>query len=146
MKVNRKYILISVIALFILGGIFLLPNTAWFQNIKQLIFINQVVKQTAEQDAFEIELHVQYDLLGYEMQLQGNGRVQSNTAHFNHIVALNGKGVSPMTLDLEQYIVKNDDTSIMYMSLNEGQWFKETAQPSSTMHNQFLHFNDLSSL
>ena len=52
----------------------------------------------------------------------------------NYLTKFNGKGVSPLTVELNQYIDNHDN--IQYMNLNRGQWFQEPFNCSLTILNQ----------
>ena len=49
----------------------------------------------------------------------------------NYLMKLNGKGVSPMTVELNQYI--DSVEQMKYMNMNDGQWFKEASNVSLTV-------------
>ena len=56
---------------------------------------------------------------------------------------MNGYGVSPMTVELEQYAQWSAQNKILYMNLNRGQWFKEIDPTSDKYYQYFVDFNNL---
>lgn len=145
---NKKLIirLIAIILLLTPVGYFI-TKTGWYENFRQARFLAAVVANTQELETYQVNLQSNYDILGYQMELTSEGGVsQQNsvtTSHLNYLIKMNGYGVSPMTVELEQYAHWTDDTKTLYMNLNRGQWFKET---NATMENYYQYFVDFNNL
>ena len=145
---NKKLIirLIAIILLLTPVGYFI-TKTGWYENFRQARFLAAVVANTQELETYQVNLQSNYDILGYQMELTSEGGVsQQNsvtTSHLNYLIKMNGYGVSPMTVELEQYAHWTDETKTLYMNLNRGQWFKET---NATMENYYQYFVDFNNL
>lgn len=144
-----KKMIIGIIAIILLLppiGYFI-TKTGWYENFRQTRFLATVVANTQELETYQVNLKSNYDILGYQMELTSEGGVsQQNamtTSHLNYLIKMNGYGVSPMTVELEQYAHWADDTKILYMNLNRGQWFKETNATIENYYQYFVDFNNL---
>ncbi len=139
MNMKRNY-LIALILIFItsIGCGYWISKTERYKNYRQLQFLETVVDQTLNESGYNIQLQSYYNLLGYEMNLEGNGAFSQNeegdVLFLNYLMKLNGKGVSPMTVQLNQYI--DSAEQMKYMNMNDGQWFKEASNVSLTVFNQ----------
>lgn len=144
-----KKMIIGIIAIILLLtplGYFI-TKTGWYENFRQARFLAAVVANTQELETYQVNLQSNYDILGYQMELTSEGGVsQQNaitTSHLNYLIKMNGYGVSPMTVELEQYAHWADDTKTLYMNLNRGQWFKETNATIENYYQYFVDFNNL---
>ncbi len=144
----RKKIIIGLIAVILLltpVG-YLITKTGWYQNFRQAQFLAAVVSNTQKLKSYQVNLESNYHILGYEMTLKSEGEVSQQdaiTSHLSYLIKMNGYGVSPMTVELEQYADWNHDTKTLYMNLNRGQWFKETDAPVENYYQYFVDFNNL---
>lgn len=144
----RKKIILGIIAfIFLLTPVgYLITKTGWYQNFRQAQFLAAVVSNTQKLDSYQVHLESNYSILGYQMELQSEGEVSqknATTSHLNYLIKMNGYGVSPMTVELEQYANWDHDTKTLYMNLNRGQWFKETNAPIENYYQYFVDFNHL---
>lgn len=144
-----KKLIIGIIAIILLLtpiGYFI-TKTGWYENFRQARFLATVVANTQELENYQVNLQSNYDILGYQMELTSEGGVsQQNaitTSHLNYLIKMNGYGVSPMTVELEQYAHWAEDTKTLYMNLNRGQWFKETNATIENYYQYFVDFNNL---
>lgn len=119
MKRNHLITTIVVLIIFVASG-YWITQTERYKNYRQMQFLDTVVYNTLHPNAYTIKLTSNYDILGYQMNLEGEG-TYSTTLYMNYLMKLSGTGVSPMTVELNQYI----DNNTQYMNLNRGQWFKE---------------------
>lgn len=143
-----KKIIVSLIVLVLLltpVGYFI-SKTGWYENYRQAQFLAAVVNNTKDLKSYKVNLDVSYDILGYQMELTSEGEVSqgnSTLSHLNYLIKMNGTGVSPMTVELEQYAQWSDEDKILYMNLNRGQWFKEVNPTSDNYYQYFVDFNNL---
>lgn len=137
MKRNHLIVFITVLIISIACG-YWITKTDRYNNYRELQFLESVVKNTLHQNGYAVELNGEYNILGYEMNLAGEGAFSQNSDDSNlymtYLMKLNGKGVSPMTVELTQYIDLN--LQLHYMNLNHGQWFKETLNTPLTIFKQ----------
>lgn len=137
MKRYRLIVLITVLIISIACG-YWITQTERYKHYRQLQFLETVVENTLHQNGYAVGLNSEYNILGYEMNLVGEGGFSQNSddsiLYMTYLVKLNGKGVSPMTVELNQYIDLN--SKMQYMNLNHGQWFKETLNTSLTIFKQ----------
>lgn len=137
MKRYRLIVLFTVLIISIACG-YWITQTDRYKNYRQLQFLETIVENTLHQNGYAVELNSEYNILGYEMNLAGEGALSQNSddsiLYMTYLMKLNGKGVSPMTVELTQYI----DLSLQlnYMNLNHGQWFKETLNIPLTIFKQ----------
>lgn len=137
MKRYRLIVLFTVLIISIACG-YWITQTDRYKNYRQLQFLETVVENTLHQNGYAVELNSEYNILGYEMNLAGEGVFSQNlddsNLYMTYLMKLNGKGVSPMTVELTQYIDLN--LQLNYMNLNHGQWFKETLNTPLTIFKQ----------
>ena len=82
MKRNHLIVLIIVLITSIGCG-YWISKTERYKNYRQLQFLETVVDQTLNESGYNIELQSYYNLLGYEMNLEGNGAFsQKETMQF----------------------------------------------------------------
>ena len=129
---------LSLILIISVGCGYWITKTERYKNYRQLQFLETVVDHTLDVSSYNIQLQSYYNLLGYEMNLEGNGTFSQHEEEavlsLNYLMKLNGKGVSPMTVELNQYVDLAEH--MKYMNLNHGQWFKESSDVSLTVFNQ----------
>lgn len=144
----KKKIIISVIVFILLLtpiGYFI-TKTGWYENYRQAQFLAAVVNNTKDLENYHVNLIVNYDILGYQMDLSSEGDVSqrsSTISHLDYLIKMNGYGVSPMTVQLEQYAQWAEDNKVLYMNLNRGQWFKEVNPSMDKYYQYFVDFNNL---
>ena len=134
MKRNHLIVFITVLIISIACGHWI-TKTDRYNNYRELQFLESVVKNTLHQNGYAVELNSEYNILGYEMSVVGDGgfsqKSDDSVLYMTYLMKLNGKGVSPMTAELTQYIDLN--SKINYMNINHGQWFKEISNGSLTI-------------
>ena len=135
MKRNYFIVLFIILITSISLG-YWITRTERYKNYRQLQYLESVVDTTLNEAGYEIDLESNYQILGYGMDIEGKGSYlkDNNTLYMNYLTKLNGKGVSPLTVELNQYI--DNQNNIQYMNLNRGQWFKEPFNSSLTILNQ----------
>ncbi|MGL4338545.1 MAG: hypothetical protein ACRCST_16790 [Turicibacter sp.] len=147
---NKKHsITMGIIIGIILIGTFIIPNTNLYKEYRQSQFLMSVVEKTQKVMGYQVELNVDYNILGYQMALHSEGDVtldEKQLSHLSYLVKMNGMGVSPMTVDLEQYATTEEEGTTLYMSLNGGQWFKEAKAKPSNYFDYFVDFNNINYL
>lgn len=113
-----------------------ITHTERYKHYRQLQYLESVVNNTLNEAGYDISLETNYQILGYTMDIEGQGNYskENNTVYMNYLTKLNGKGVSPLTVELNQYI--DHKNNIQYMNLNRGQWFQEPFNASLTIINQ----------
>ena len=130
MKRSHLIVIIVVLIISVASG-YWITQTERYKNYRQMQLLDTVVYNTLHPNGYTIKLTSNYDILGYQMNLEGEG-IYSTTLYMNYLMKLNGTGVSPMTVELNQYI----DNNIQYMNINQGQWFKEPFQDQLTILDQ----------
>lgn len=128
-----------VLFIFLITSITLgywITHTERYKHYRQLQYLESVVNNTLNEAGYDISLETNYQILGYTMDIEGKGNYskENNTVYMNYLTKLNGKGVSPLTVELNQYI--DHKNNIQYMNLNRGQWFQEPFNASLTVINQ----------
>lgn len=144
---NKKIIMGIIIFILLLTPVgYFMTKTGWYENYRQSKFLAAVINNTKNLETYHVNLDVNYDILGYQMELNSEGDVSqsdSTVSHLNYLIKMNGYGVSPMTVELEQYAQWSDQDKILYMNLNRGQWFKEVDPTSDKYYQYFVDFNNL---
>ena len=145
MKRNYFIVLFIILITSISLG-YWITRTERYKNYRQLQYLESVVDTTLNEAGYEIDLESNYQILGYEMDIEGKGSYlkDNNTLYMNYLTKLNGKGASPLTVELNQYI--DNQNNIQYMNLNRGQWFKEPFNSSLTILNQIPDIFKISKL
>lgn len=135
MKRNYFIVLFIILITSIILGYFI-THTERYKHYRQLQYLESVVNTTLNEAGYTIDLESNYQILGYRMDIEGKGSYSkdNNTLYMNYLTKFNGKGVSPLTVELNQYIDNQDN--IQYMNLNRGQWFQEPFNCSLTILNQ----------
>lgn len=135
MKRNYFIVLFIILITSIILGYFI-THTERYKHYRQLQYLESVVNTTINEAGYTIDLESNYQILGYRMDIEGKGSYSkdNNTLYMNYLTKFNGKGVSPLTVELNQYIDNQDN--IQYMNLNRGQWFQEPFNCSLTILNQ----------
>ena len=135
MKRNYFIVLFIILITSIILGYFI-THTERYKHYRQLQYLESVVNTTINEAGYTIDLESNYQILGYRMDIEGKGSYSkdNNTLYMNYLTKFNGKGVSPLTVELNQYIDNHDN--IQYMNLNRGQWFQEPFNCSLTILNQ----------
>lgn len=135
MKRNYFIVLFIILITSIILGYFI-THTERYKHYRQLQYLESVVNTTLNEAGYTIDLESNYQILGYRMDIEGKGSYSkdNNTLYMNYLTKFNGKGVSPLTVELNQYIDNHDN--IQYMNLNRGQWFQEPFNCSLTILNQ----------
>lgn len=143
----RKIIITLMVLILLLTPVgYFMTKTNWYENYRQAQFLAAVINNTKDLKKYHVNLDVNYDILGYQMELTSEGEVaqgDSTLSHLNYLIKMNGTGVSPMTVELEQYAQWSDEDKILYMNLNRGQWFKEVNPTSHNYYQYFVDFNNL---
>ena len=144
---NKKIIMGIIIFILLLTPVgYFITKTGWYENYRQAQFLAAVINNTKNLETYHVSLNVNYDILGYQMELSSEGDVSqsdSTVSHLNYLIRMNGYGVSPMTVELEQYAQWSAQNKILYMNLNRGQWFKEIDPTSDKYYQYFVDFNNL---
>ena len=135
MKRNYFIVLFIILITSIILGYFI-THTERYKHYRQLQYLESVVNTTLNEAGYTIDLESNYQILGYRMDIEAKGSYSkdNNTLYMNYLTKFNGKGVSPLTVELNQYIDNHDN--IQYMNLNRGQWFQEPFNCSLTILNQ----------
>ena len=135
MKRNYFIVLFIILITSIILGYFI-THTERYKHYRQLQYLESVVNTTLNEAGYTIDLESNYQILGYRMDIEAKGSYSkdNNTLYMNYLTKFNGKGVSPLTVELNQYIDNQDN--IQYMNLNRGQWFQEPFNCSLTILNQ----------
>ncbi|MBQ1786630.1 MAG: hypothetical protein II005_07900 [Turicibacter sp.] len=135
MKRNYFVVLFIILIISIILG-YWITNTERYKHYRQLQYLESVVNTTINEAGYDINLESNYQILGYMMDIEGKGSYSkdNNILYMNYLTKLNGSGVSPLTVELNQYIDNQDN--IQYMNLNRGQWFQEPFNGSLTILNQ----------
>ena len=135
MKRNYFIVLFIILIISIILG-YWITNTERYKHYRQLQYLESVVNTTINEAGYDINLESNYQILGYMMDIEGKGSYSkdNNILYMNYLTKLNGSGVSPLTVELNQYIDNQDN--IQYMNLNRGQWFQEPFNSSLTILNQ----------
>ena len=135
MKRNYFIVLFIILITSIILGYFI-THTERYKHYRQLQYLESVVNTTLNEAGYTIDLESDYQILGYRMDIEAKGSYSkdNNTLYMNYLTKFNGKGVSPLTVELNQYIDNHDN--IQYMNLNRGQWFQEPFNCSLTILNQ----------
>ena len=135
MKRNYFIVLFIILITSIILGYFI-THTERYKHYRQLQYLESVVNTTLNEAGYTIDLESNYQILGYRMDIEGKGSYSkdNNTLYMNYLTKFNGKGVSPLTVELNQYIDNQDN--IQYMNLNRGQWFQEPFNSSLTILDQ----------
>lgn len=135
MKRNYFIVLFIILITSIILGYFI-THTERYKHYRQLQYLESVVNTTINEAGYTIDLESNYQILGYRMDIEGKGSYSkdNNTLYMNYLTKFNGKGVSPLTVELNQYIDHKDN--IQYMNLNRGQWFQEPFNSSLTILDQ----------
>ena len=135
MKRNYFIVLFIILITSIILG-YWITNTERYKHYRQSQYLESVVNTTINETGYDINLESNYQILGYMMEIEGKGSYSkdNNILYMNYLTKLNGKGVSPLTVELNQYI--DNKNNIQYMNLNRGQWFQEPFNSSLTILDQ----------
>ncbi|MEE1237546.1 MAG: hypothetical protein UHI85_05655, partial [Turicibacter sp.] len=135
MKRNYFIVLFIILITSIILGYFI-THTERYKHYRQLQYLESVINTTLNETGYDINLKSNYQILGYMMDIEGKGSYSkdNNILYMNYLTKLNGSGVSPLTVELNQYIDNQDN--IQYMNLNRGQWFQEPFNSSLTILDQ----------
>ena len=135
MKRNYFIVLFIILITSIILGYFI-THTERYKHYRQLQYLESVVNTPINEAGYDINLESNYQILGYMMDIEGKGSYSkdNNILYMNYLTKLNGSGVSPLTVELNQYIDYKDN--IQYMNLNRGQWFQEPFNSSLTILDQ----------